>query len=168
MILQNCKDIIEDPVAGTCYCINVGEKSDFQGKREEHKDMLTNGGSSGGNAAAQKKKSDGEAAAEARKQQKNKILGKQIINKLKGATYDVMNVMKRKEFTSIDKATQKSITDKKKMLTTNEKKALDAIERGADIDCTLEQVGTTVKEVAGFVALVDKWSYIRAQVANMD
>ena len=50
-ILQNCKDIIEDPVAGTCYCVNVGEKSDFQGKREEHKDMLTNGGSSAGNAA---------------------------------------------------------------------------------------------------------------------
>ena len=101
-------------------------------------------------------------SAEARKQQKNKLLGKQIINKLKGATYDVMNVMKRKEFTSIDKATQKSITDKKKKLTSYEKKAHRAMQ-GEDIDCTLDQVGETVKEASHSVGLVDK--LIETQIA---
>ena len=33
---KKCKDTIEDPVMGTCYCVCIGdlEKSDFVGKAE--------------------------------------------------------------------------------------------------------------------------------------
>ena len=100
-----------------------------------------------------KKNADGRA--EALKQKKNKILGKQIKDKLKGAMYEIAKVQGNKEFKSIDALAQKNIIVKKKKLMSYEKKANLAIE-GKDIDCTIDEVAVKVKEASNAVALVDK------------
>jgi len=164
LIEENCTDTYEDPVAGLCYCVNVGSKSDFEGRRKEYKDTLSNGNSSGGNAAAPKKGTNGAAD---RKLQRNKALGKSICSKIKPGMWDIASVLKKKEFKSIDQATQKSITDLNKKLKLYEKKAENATQTGEDIDCTLEEVLEKVKEAIHAAGLVDKMIGTQIALAAM-
>ena len=105
--------------------------------------------------------------AEALKQKKNKILGKQIKGKLKGAMYEVANVLKKKDFQHIDKAAQKSIKDVKKKLWKYEKQANDAIAFGADIDCTIEEVSGTAQEARSAARRVEKLIDAHAALASI-
>ena len=79
--------------------------------------------------------------------------------------YEINVVMKNKDYKNIDKATQKSITDSKKKLTSYEKKAQAATSTGADIDCTLDQVTVTVKDSNRAVELVNKLIETQAALA---
>jgi len=148
LIATHCTDIMEDPVSGTTYCVNVVEKSNLRGKREEHKDTLTNGCPSGGHATAQKKNAD-------LKLKNNRGLAKKIKDKLKSAMYEIANVMKKKEFKSIEQSAQKSVTDLKKKLTSYEKKAETALSDGNDMDITYELVCEKVKQAIAAAGLVD-------------
>ena len=122
----------------------MGEKSDFQGKREEHQDTLTNGGSSAGNAAdCQQQPSSPVSARNHLK--KTKALCK-LVKNIRNILHEIAAVRTSEDFHNIGIAAQKSITYLKKKLTYYEKEAHAAMLTGEDTDITLHQVHQTVKE----------------------